>query len=383
MLQALRTGELLFYYQPKVNLLTGELIGAEALIRWQHPLQGLLPPAAFLASFEGSMMEIELGEWVIATALRQINDWQEQGLFVRVSVNISASHLVSEQFVDYLNQALQRFPNVAAQQLELEVLETAAMDDMNRAIQVMTACKVLGVKFALDDFGTGYSSLAYFRRLPVDLLKIDQVFVRDMLEDRDDFAIVESVVRLAQAFNRPVIAEGVETMEHFGQLIKLGCILGQGYGIARPMPAADLQGWLADWQQKAVWQQFVLPALPLEDLPLMVAAQSRKAWIEQLLGHRQQQNQVLPPISSQCCAFGEWCRVGGRRHYAAWPEFQVIDVLHERIHQLASEWGALISSGNQQAVTTVETEMLSLGEQLQELLETMAQKVIEHKELHS
>ena len=381
LLQALRAGEFLFYYQPKVNLLTGELIGAEALIRWQHPQQGLLPPAAFLASFEGPMMEIELGEWVIVTALQQINQWQEHGLFVQVSVNISASHLLSEHFVDYLSQALQRFPNVAAQQLELEVLETAAMDDMNRAIQIMTACKALGVKFALDDFGTGYSSLAYFRRLPVDLLKIDQVFVRDMLEDRDDFAIVESVVRLAQAFNRPVIAEGVETMDHFGQLIKLGCTLGQGYGIARPMPAADLLGWLADWQQKAVWQQFVLPALPLEDLPLIVAAQSHKAWIEQLLGHRQQKNQVLPPISSQSCAFGDWCRVGGRRHYGSWPEFQVIDVLHERIHQLATEWVALTSSDDEQALAMIETELLSLGDQLLELLETMAQKVIERREM--
>jgi diguanylate cyclase (GGDEF)-like protein/PAS domain S-box-containing protein len=383
LLKALRAGEFLFHYQPKVNLLSGELIGVEALIRWQHPQQGLLPPAAFLDSFVGSQVEVELGEWVIATALQQISLWQDQGMLVRVSVNISANHLLSAHFVEALQQALNRYPHISARQLELEVLETAAMNDMHRAIEVMTACKALGVTFALDDFGTGYSSLAYFRRLPVDMLKIDQVFVRDMLDDREDFTIVESVVRLAQAFNRPVIAEGVETMDHFARLIRLGCILGQGYGIAKPMPADDLSGWLADWQQKAVWQQFEVPAVPLEDLPLIVAAQSHKAWIEQVLSYVEQpQHQGMPLLSSQHCAFGHWCRGSGRRHYGSLPEFQVIDALHERVHELATDWVALLSlEPDEQALTMIKAELFSLRDQLLELLEVMTKKVIEQREL--
>jgi EAL domain-containing protein (putative c-di-GMP-specific phosphodiesterase class I) len=138
--------------------------------------------------------------------------------------------------------------------LELEILESAAIADMATAARVMTDCRALGVRFALDDFGTGYSSLAYFRTLPVDLIKIDQSFVRDMLHDADDHGIVQSVVYLAHAFHRPVIAEGVETLAHAASLLRLGCHLAQGYGIARPMPADQLQPWIAQWQQQRVWE---------------------------------------------------------------------------------------------------------------------------------
>ena len=250
---ALDSGEFVLHYQPKVDLLTGQVIGAEALIRWQHPEQGLLSPAAFLSHVEGSSVDHPLGIWVIDTALQQAAVWIAQGHPIKVSVNIGGNHLLRPSFLQDLKLSLARQPSVATQWLELEVLESAAITDMGQAVTVLSQCKELGLSLALDDFGTGYSSLAYLRTLPIDTLKIDQSFVRDMLTDAEDFGIVECVVRLASAFKRDVIAEGVETLEHGQALLKLGCRLAQGYGIARPMPPDQLLPWCEDWTARAAW----------------------------------------------------------------------------------------------------------------------------------
>jgi EAL domain-containing protein (putative c-di-GMP-specific phosphodiesterase class I) len=251
--QALARSEFVLYFQPKVDMRTGDVIGAEALIRWQHPERGLLPPAAFLPAIEGQALSIDVGEWVIDTALAQMSAWHAQGLDLSVSVNIGSLQLQQEGFVAYLKNALARYPDVAPQQLEIEILETSALQDITHVSSVMRACQALGVHFALDDFGTGYSSLSYLKRLPAELVKIDQSFIRDMLGDVEDLAIVKGVIGLAHAFNREVIAEGVETIEHGSALLALGCHLAQGYGIARPMPARDLPGWVASWQPDAAW----------------------------------------------------------------------------------------------------------------------------------
>ena len=256
--EALADGELRLFYQPKVDLDTGEVVGAEALIRWQHPEQGLLSPAAFLWHMDGTDLEVRVGEWVIETALAQITEWKPSGLLLPqgacISVNLSGAQLLKPGFLPWLRSTLQRYPMVDHGDLELEILESAALADMETAARVMAGCRELGVRFALDDFGTGYSSLAYFRKLPVDLIKIDQSFVRDMLTDPEDHGIVQSVVYLAHAFHRPVIAEGVETLEHAASLLRLGCHLGQGYGIGRPMPAAEWPTWVAHWHTFKAWE---------------------------------------------------------------------------------------------------------------------------------
>jgi diguanylate cyclase (GGDEF)-like protein/PAS domain S-box-containing protein len=251
--RALAHSEFVLYYQPKVNLRTGLVIGAEALIRWQHPEKGLLTPAQFLPVIEDHALAIDVGEWVINTALTQIAHWQASGLHLPVSVNVGARQLQQEDFVQRLCELLALHPLVAPSSLELEVLETSALEDMDRTARVIQACGKLGVRCALDDFGTGYSSLTYLKHLPVALIKIDQSFVRDMLDDPDDLAILEGVIGLARAFHRQVIAEGVETVAHGTRLLQLGCDLAQGYGIARPMPAADLAPWIASWRPDPAW----------------------------------------------------------------------------------------------------------------------------------
>nr|WP_297348594.1 EAL domain-containing protein [uncultured Glaciecola sp.] len=250
---ALREGELVLYYQPKVNMRTNEIIGVEALIRWQHPIRGLIPPLQFLPLIEGHAISLELGEWVIDNALIQIEKWQKMGLNLPISVNISAHQLQQPNFTKRLAVLLSAHPEVDADWLELEILETTALNDISKVSATMQTCNELGVRFALDDFGTGYSSLTYLRNLPAQLIKIDQSFIRDMLEDPEDCAIVEGIIGLAKAFRRDVIAEGVETIAHGAMLLQLGCELAQGYGIARPMPASDIAKWVCNWKADDSW----------------------------------------------------------------------------------------------------------------------------------
>lgn len=251
---ALQNGEFVLYYQPKVNMRTGVVIGAEALIRWQHPERGLLLPIEFLPVIENNDIGIAIGEWVIDTSLRQIAKWQELGLNIPTSVNVGALQLQKQDFATRLATILEAHPNVSPSALELEVLETSALGDVMDVSQIMNDCVELGVKFAIDDFGTGYSSLTYLRRLPASVIKIDQTFIRDMLDDPEDLAIVVGVLALAASFNRIVIAEGVETVAHGTVLLELGCELAQGYGIARPMPADQIPAWASNWQPDAAWQ---------------------------------------------------------------------------------------------------------------------------------
>jgi diguanylate cyclase (GGDEF)-like protein/PAS domain S-box-containing protein len=253
---ALDKREFVLFYQPKVNMRSGEIIGVEALVRWQHPQQGLIPPIKFLPVIEDHPLSIELGDWVIDEALSQIERWQALGLQMPVSVNVGALQLQRSDFAARLAEQLLAHPQVPPAFLELEIVETSALKDIAEVADLMRACCALGVHFAVDDFGTGYSSLTYLKRLPADLLKIDQTFVRDMLDDPDDLAIVKGVIGLANAFHRRVIAEGVETIAHGELLIPLGCELAQGYGIARPMPASDLPRWAAQWQPDPAWRKF-------------------------------------------------------------------------------------------------------------------------------
>jgi diguanylate cyclase (GGDEF)-like protein/PAS domain S-box-containing protein len=251
--EAFQRREFALYYQPKINMKTNAVVGVEALIRWLHPEQGVLFPDMFLPVIEGHSLGIEIGQWVIDTALSQMSDWQEQGLDINVSVNVSASQLQCHDFLAGLQVSLRAHPDVKPEHLELEILETSALEEMDDVSKLMEQCLKLGVFFALDDFGTGYSSLTYLKQLPAAELKIDRSFVRDMLTDPSDLAIVKAVISLAEVFDRRVIAEGVETYAHAEKLLSLNCEMGQGYGIALPMPAEDLYAWVKRWEANPVW----------------------------------------------------------------------------------------------------------------------------------
>ncbi|MDX1598744.1 MAG: EAL domain-containing protein [Marinobacter sp.] len=247
--RALENEEFELYFQPQVHLPDGAITGFEALIRWNHPEMGLIAPRSFLPAVENSHLEVPMGQWVVKEAIHQLNRWREAGTTLSVSINISAQHLMDRSFADFIETYLRLHPDLDPGLITLEVLESTALEDTQRASNVLSKCRCLGLQVALDDFGTGFSSLTYLRTLPVDMIKIDQSFVFNMLEDASDRAIVESVIFLAQRFAHPVLAEGVETMAHADALKHMGCNFVQGYGIARPMPAGEVLDWARQWQQ--------------------------------------------------------------------------------------------------------------------------------------
>lgn len=252
---ALTNNEFQLYYQPKVNMVTGHIFGAEALIRWNHPEQRLIPPLDFLPVIEGTDLEIQLGEWVTNAALAQLELWQKQGISLEVSINITSHHLLSDTFLAQFGNILAKYPTVDAESLQLEILESSVLSDVKSITETIERCQeILGVSFALDDFGTGYSSLTHLRNLPADTVKIDQTFVRDMLDDPNDYAIIDGVIGLADSFNRSIIAEGVETTAHGVMLLLMGCEHAQGYGIAKPMPADKFANWLSNYMPNYEWQ---------------------------------------------------------------------------------------------------------------------------------
>ncbi len=264
---ALEHGQFHLMYQPKVHMGTGIVTGLEGLIRWSHPDRGLVLPDSFLDTIHGSELEETLGEYVLNQALEQMAIWIREGLELPISINLTGHNLLRHGFIDQLRTALARQPNVDPACLEIEILETTAMDDEKRTIAVLNACHELGIRVALDDFGTGYSSLGHLRSLPLDALKIDRTFVRDMLTDGNDRSIVQSVIGLAHAFNLAVIAEGVETREQGAALLALGCPHAQGYAFACPMPAKEIPAWLAQWRKERPWSSLAIAASPASDRP--------------------------------------------------------------------------------------------------------------------
>lgn len=333
--QALKNGEFVLYYQPKVHLPTGRVSGFEALIRWQHPQRGLVPPGEFIPLIASTPLAIDVGDWVIDTALAQLARWNTQGLDTKVSVNIDAQQLLDPGFVARLQRQLAAQPTVKAQQFQVEVLETGALNNMTHVSGVIQQLQMLGIECALDDFGTGYSSLTFLKQLAAHTIKIDQSFVRGMLDDVEHAAIVNSVLSLARNFDRRALAEGIETEAHGRALIEFGCEYGQGYVIARPMPAADVPAWLQQWQVPLSWANSTLA--PPRDIPILLAKVEHRAWMRQLRAHLANPSQPAPVNDPLQCRFGKWLqRRSTQKRFARNPLFGSLQDIHDELHKQAA-----------------------------------------------
>lgn len=251
---ALTGGEFLLHFQPRVNMRSGTVVGAEALLRWKQGTT-LIAPGMFLAAVENETLIIDIGNWVLEASLAAMERWQKQGLDIGVSVNIAARQLLAPDFPEHVRAALSRHPAVKPSHLELEILETTALKDLHSVTAAMEECRRLGVEFSLDDFGTGYSSLTYFRRLPANVIKIDQSFVRDMLRDPADVSIIKGILGMTEAFSRVAVAEGVEHDDHGPALLALGLDIAQGYAIARPMPENEFIEWARAFKPNPSWKR--------------------------------------------------------------------------------------------------------------------------------
>ncbi|PYU03677.1 MAG: two-component system response regulator [Acidobacteria bacterium] len=238
--QAVERGGFLLHYQPKINLFTGQITGAEALIRWQHPNRGLVSPAQFVPIAEDCGLILPIGRWVLREACKQAREWQDAGLpFKRVSVNVSATEFRAKTFLEDVGTTL-RETGLEARYLDLELTEGVLMQNAKSTASVLQELKRMGVHLAVDDFGTGYSSLSYLRQFPIDVLKIDQSFVRQISDDPSDSAIVRAIIDMSKNLKKRVIAEGIETQEQLALLRSWHCAEGQGYLFSRPVPAAQL-----------------------------------------------------------------------------------------------------------------------------------------------
>ena len=243
---ALDDGGFVLHYQPQFDLTRGRIIGAEALLRWQHPELGLVSPAHFLPIAEESGLIVPIGDWILRTACQQNASWNQEGFRgLRISVNVSSQQFLEADFADVVRNAL-RASGLPPVSLELEITESSLLRDVNVTVNTLRTLKDLGVRLAIDDFGTGYSALAYLKRLPIDVLKIDQSFVRTVTTDPADATITETIVQLASGLNLTTIAEGVETLEQLLLLGSYGCKRMQGYLFGKPVPAEIFRAWLDD-----------------------------------------------------------------------------------------------------------------------------------------
>ncbi|MDC4205015.1 MAG: EAL domain-containing protein [Candidatus Manganitrophus sp.] len=248
---AIDRNELFLQYQPKIDLRNRSIIGVEALVRWQHPSRGTVPPDQFIPLSEQGGLIKPLTLWVLKAALSQCHAWHQAGLKLSVAVNLSARNLQDPQLPDQVARLLQAY-DLGPGWLHLEITESVIMADPTRAMEILNQLSKMEVHLSIDDFGTGYSSLGYLKKLPVDEIKIDKSFVKEMAVEKDDAMIVRSTIDLAHNLGLKVVAEGIETQEIYDRLVALGCDAAQGYYISRPVSPADLLGWLADspWASK-------------------------------------------------------------------------------------------------------------------------------------
>ncbi|HVT97975.1 MAG TPA: EAL domain-containing protein [Acidobacteriaceae bacterium] len=369
--RGLAADEFVLHYQPRVHMSTGALMGAEALIRWNHPTRGRLLPAEFLPVIESHPLIDRIGEWVIDHALTQLERWNAAGLKIPVSVNIAAHHLQQPDFTDRLRALLAEHAEISPSRLELEVLETSALRDVAQVSGVLAACRDLGVSIALDDFGTGYSSLTYFKRLPVNTLKIDRSFVRDVLDDPEDLSILEGVLGLATAFDRMAIAEGVETADHGRLLLQLGCVYGQGNGIALPMPGDELPGWSSTWNPDPMWVN--VASVAPRKRSLMHAAVAHRAWVAGLEGFLQGTRRTPPTLDPHRCRLGRWLDSERDHPMGSSAAFRRIEQLHQETHAFADVASAWEPSATGADVSTQVKELHRLRDALIEQMNSLLQ----------
>lgn len=370
--RALKRQEFELYYQPQVNLDTGTVTGAEALIRWNDPEKGLRAPGDFISLAEESDLIVHIDRWVMRDVFRQIETWNRLGLDLEISMNVAAREFQKSDLVDVIRDLLAAHPEVKPHQLKLEITETTAMQDFDRVRQVILECRALGVNFSLDDFGTGFSSLTYLQRLPVESIKIDRSFVSDLLMDANDAAITKGIIDMARLLGLTVIAEGVENEHLVNRLIDYGCKAGQGYGIARPMPAAQLFDWVKNWVRPESWISLSEQTSILRHFSLRFARQSHTDWLHGLMEWVESGDASKLPkhihTDENSCAFGRWINGQGAQIYSHHPLLEQVKQIHSETHGLAIQIIELVHANQRHQAKKRLPELTGLRDRLFEAL---------------
>ncbi len=367
-IHALRHNELLFHFQPKISLNDGKISGFESLIRWEHPRRGLLYPNQFLYVIEGTPYEMALGEYVIVNGLAQLQTWVKKGLDVHISVNISPKQVHDRTFVEFLCNELKKYPEGTASKLEIEILEMSSIKDIARVSKVMEECSKLGVKFSLDDFGTGYASLSHFHQLPIDIVKIDQNFIRDILDNPHGAQIVKGIVEMAKRLDRPVVAEGVESIEIGMLLYSYGCEYAQGYSIAKPMPGGAIDAWMKSWEEQELWHNLQTYLHYHTEIELNIAIFSHKLWMEKFMESIRKKTSVTVPEHTQC-QFYRWYKGIGKEKYIDNQSYAFIQKVHYDVHRIGKEVEVLMHNGDDDMMEKYIDELNGKSRELTGILE--------------
>ncbi|RKZ99159.1 MAG: hypothetical protein DRQ43_00420 [Gammaproteobacteria bacterium] len=380
--EGFNNGEFFLEYQPKVNMRTGKIYGFEALVRWHDPDTGIVYPDEFIPLCEDGELIVFIGDWVFNQALKQLQYWLKSGFDYHLAVNISAQQFQASDFIEKLDRLLLAYPDISANYIELEVLESAALQDTKKVSEIIVACHERNISIALDDFGSGYASLSYLKQLPANQLKIDKSFVIDMLSDEGDRAIVEGIINLAKIFNSQVVAEGVESGEHGVMLLRLGCDMAQGYGISQPLTADNVLSWAKTWRPDPNWLLWSETTWDISDFPLLIAHSDHLSGINNVIKSVEQYNsetELFDLLSYNHCRLGIWYYNIGKSKYQHLPCYQDLEQPHKKTHQLGKKLLQLCSDGKQSEALKMIPELIKLRDDVLIKLNALQQGILEQK----
>jgi diguanylate cyclase (GGDEF)-like protein/PAS domain S-box-containing protein len=339
---ALRLEQFDLYYQPIVDCRGGAIVGMEALLRWQHPVLGVRLPAEFLPLVESENAIAAVDDWVLRTALQQIQIWDLAGKMIPVSINLSARSLLRPEFESSLGSAVRPYADSIVSRLTIEISEAAALVDITAISGLIRRTRPLGVRYALDNFGVSSSSLGHLKRMSTDALKIDRTIVRDMVNNPDDLAVIYGVIALACAFHQEVVAEGVETIDQLLLLLELGCGVMQGFGICPPMPADQATNWIKSFTPDPRWRSGQYGSISRSDFDLLLLEALHRDWLGEvnksfMAGDTKDK---LGGFSFENCRITEWCNRVGYRRFGSVAEFHALQKQHGELHRLLQDIAA-------------------------------------------
>ncbi|WP_409934412.1 EAL domain-containing protein [Tepidimonas sp.] len=369
---------MVWFYQPVVDLRRGKIIGWEALVRWQHPERGLLPPAEFMPWLNSPTLQGELDRMALADAVRQLANWHRLGHDWLVAVNVSVAHFLSPDFGESLRQLLEDAPPGLASSLIVEVVENADLHDAEQARRAAAQCHALGVRLALDDFGVGYASLSRFKMASWDVVKIDRSFVAEMVQDWTDLATVQTVVDMARIFGRRPWAEGMERAEMGTLLLSCGCDWVQGFAIARPMPAGEVLPWAQAWRPDPSWGEWPDAEWDARDFPLLVARLDHMRWVERVLATLQGQALAIDTAElhdHHRCRLGRWVETRGSQRYGNLPAFVELQPVHEEVHRCGVQLVTAVAAGEHERAHRLGGRLRALQAQVLTLLGRLQREV--------
>jgi len=332
---AIEAGQLVLHYQPKVDMTSGRVMGAEALIRWQHPVRGLLHPEQFLHVATASGLEIALGEWVLNSAIDQMVNWRDAGLRLRLSVNLSPSQFADAGFARRLRDALSRHPGAWAEDLEIDLSETALPPDTLHLEEAFATCRALGVRLALDNFGNGNAPLRFMMQGVTDVLKLDPALSRHVASDAAVVSQLEGIIKIAHAFEREIVAAGVESIEQGAWLIHLGCRFAQGSIIALPMPAGQFAAWAAAWHGHPIWTGVAGLPIANEDMPLVVAEVWLHQWIDAFVRDISGTDSDSASVAES--NFARWLQDSGHARHGHLEVYRRVEAYYHTLHAMTQE----------------------------------------------